>query len=126
VTIGAFPESILFIRVINRSLSVRYRYEQRSVEGRINQVINNVARVFTPKDTGVITPNSAIPYSFLILDLRAEPIVVTPAIESKRYYWLQLVDLCANNVDYLGTRKDKTLEAGSSLLVRGGAVRLGF
>ena len=35
--------------------------------------INNEARVFTYKDTAVITPNSDTPYSLLWLDLRAEP-----------------------------------------------------
>jgi hypothetical protein len=34
--------------------------------------INNVARVFTPQDTAVVTPNSDTPYSFVGMDLRAE------------------------------------------------------
>lgn len=80
--------------------------------------VNNVSRVFTPKDTGVITPNSDTPYSFLILDLRAEPIVVSlPEIERDRYYSLQLVDLYTNNVDYLGTRNDGN--AGGDFLIAG-------
>ncbi|MFC7478007.1 DUF1254 domain-containing protein [Dankookia sp. GCM10030260] len=86
-------------------------------KGPVNQV-NNVARVFTPADTGVITPNSDTPYSFLILDLRAEPIVVTlPEIEPGRYYSLQVVDLYTNNVDYLGTRKDGN--GGGRFLIAG-------
>ena len=49
--------------------------------------INNEARVFTYKDTAIITPNSDTPYSILWLDLRAEPIVLSvPAVEKKRYY----------------------------------------
>ncbi|TNC66566.1 DUF1254 domain-containing protein [Rubellimicrobium roseum] len=69
--------------------------------------IGNVDRVFTPEDTGVVTPNSDTPYSFLIMDLRAEPMVVTlPPIEDGRYYSLHLVDLYSHNVDFLGTRKD--------------------
>lgn len=69
--------------------------------------IHNVARVFTPEDTGVVTPNSDTPYSFLVMDLRTEPLVVTlPAIEPERYYSLQLVDLYSHNVDYIGTRID--------------------
>ena len=69
--------------------------------------VNNVARVFTPADKGVITPNSDTPYSFLTMDLRAEPTVVTlPAVEPRRYYSLQIVDLYTHNVDYLGTRRD--------------------
>lgn len=75
-------------------------------KGPLNAV-HNVARVFTPDDTGVVTPNSDTPYSFLIMDLRAEPMVVTlPQVEPDRYYSLQLVDLYSHNVDYLGTRVD--------------------
>lgn len=84
-------------------------------KGPMNQ-IHNVARVFTPKDTGVATPNSDTPYSFLIMDLRAEPLVVTlPAVEAGRYYSLQLVDLYSHNVDYLGTRIDGN-EGGDFLI----------
>jgi len=67
--------------------------------------INNEARVFTPKDTGVSTPNSDTPYSILQLDLRAEPIVIcVPEIEKARYYDVQLVDLYTDNYGYLGSR----------------------
>ena len=44
--------------------------------------ITNIPRVFTPADKAVQTPNSDTPYSWLGLDLRAEPIVITlPPIE---------------------------------------------
>ena len=80
--------------------------------------VHNVARVFTPADTAIITPNSDTPYSYLIMDLRAEPIVVTlPAIEKGRYYSLQLVDLYTNNVDYIGTREDGN--GGGNFLIAG-------
>ena len=36
----------------------------------------NTARVYTPADTAVVTPNSDTPYSFIGMDLRAEPIVI--------------------------------------------------
>jgi hypothetical protein len=46
----------------------------------------NTARVFTPKDTAVVTPNSDTPYSFFCADLRAEPVVFSiPEIEKGRY-----------------------------------------
>jgi hypothetical protein len=60
--------------------------------------INNEARVFTPKDTAISTPNSDTPYSMAMLDLRAEPIVpCMPDIEKARYYDVQLIDLYTNN-----------------------------
>lgn len=80
--------------------------------------LNSVARVYTPEDTAIITPNSDTPYSFLVMDLRAEPLVVTlPAIEEGRYYSMQLVDLYTQNVDYLGTRADGN--AGGDFLIAG-------
>ena len=67
--------------------------------------IGNTARVFTPKDTAIITPNSDTPYSFVWMDLRAEPLVLTlPEIAEERYYSVQLIDLYTQNFAYLGTR----------------------
>jgi hypothetical protein len=75
-------------------------------KGPLNTLVS-VARVYTPEDTAIITPNSDTPYSFIVFDLRAEPVVVTmPPIEKDRYYSLQLIDLYTNNVDYPGTRVD--------------------
>ena len=37
----------------------------------------NTARVYTPDDKAVQTPNSDTPYSFIGADLRAEPLVIT-------------------------------------------------
>ncbi|HKD68567.1 MAG TPA: DUF1254 domain-containing protein [Candidatus Binataceae bacterium] len=89
----------------------------RQYKGPLNEV-HNVARVFTPADTAIITPNSDTPYSYLIMDLRAEPIVVTlPEIDRERYYSLQLVDLYTNNVDYIGTREDGN--GGGNFLITG-------
>ena len=70
----------------------------------INQ-LHNEARVFTPTDTGISTPNSDTPYSMALLDLRAEPMVLCmPEIEKARYYDVQLVDLYTNNYGYMGSR----------------------
>ncbi|MEO8438755.1 MAG: DUF1254 domain-containing protein, partial [Spartobacteria bacterium] len=67
--------------------------------------LNNEARVFTPKDTGISTPNSDTPYSMALLDLRAEPFVLcVPAIAKERYYDVQLVDLYTDNYGYMGSR----------------------
>src|SRR5580704_9557061 len=67
--------------------------------------IASLANVATPEDKFVVTPNSDTPYSFLWMDLRAEPVVVTmPKIEPNRYYTGQMVDLYTYNFAYLGTR----------------------
>jgi hypothetical protein len=69
-----------------------------------NQLVN-VARVYTSEDKAVQTPNSDTPYSFVGMDLRAEPIVLTvPAIEKTRYYSIQLIDLFTHNFAYIGSR----------------------
>ena len=67
--------------------------------------IYNTARVYTPKDTAVVTPNSDTPYSFAAMDLRAEPFVVcNPEIEKARYFSVQLVDMYTFNFGYMGSR----------------------
>ena len=59
----------------------------------INQLVN-LARVYTHEDRAVQTPNSDTPYSWLALDLRAEPFVLTvPPIEKDRYFSIQLVEI---------------------------------
>ncbi|WP_439544064.1 DUF1254 domain-containing protein [Hyphomicrobium sp.] len=73
-------------------------------KGPFNSILN-IARVFTPDDTAFVTPNSDTPYSFIGLDLGAEPMVVTlPPMEKDRYFVFQIMDLYTFNFDYLGTR----------------------
>lgn len=80
--------------------------------------ISNTAQVFTPADTAIQTPNSDTPYSFLGLDLRADPIVLTlPPIEKNRYYSIQFVDQYTFNFDYAGSRT--TGNEGGIFLVAG-------
>jgi hypothetical protein len=79
--------------------------------------IRNEPRVFTYQDTAIVTPNSDTPYSFLWLDLRAEPMVLTvPAVEKRRYYAVQLVDGNAYNFGYIGSRATGN-EPGNYLVV---------
>jgi hypothetical protein len=67
--------------------------------------IYNEARVFTYKDTAIVTPNSDTPYSFIGVDLRAEPVVLcVPKVEKSRYYDVQLVDMYTFNYGYIGSR----------------------
>ncbi len=80
--------------------------------------IRNFSRVFTPEDKAVQTPNSDTPYSFLGLDLRTEPMVLTvPKIEGGRYFSLQLIDAYTFNFAYIGSRS--TGSDGGSFLVAG-------
>jgi hypothetical protein len=73
-------------------------------KGPFNSILN-IARVFTPDDTAFVTPNSDTPYSFAILDLRAEPAVITiPKMEKNRYFVFQLMDLYTFNFAYIGSR----------------------
>ncbi len=77
----------------------------------------NDARVFTYKDTAVVTPNSDTPYSMVWLDLRAEPMVISvPAVPKERYYSVQLIDGNTYNYGYIGTRATGP-DAGDYLVV---------
>ncbi|MET0588374.1 MAG: DUF1254 domain-containing protein [Novosphingobium sp.] len=80
-----------------------------------NAIFNN-ARVYTPDDRAIQTPNSDTPYSYVGADLRAEPLVFTvPAIEQGRYYSLQFIDMYTFNFAYVGSRATGN-DAGSFLL----------
>ncbi|PWK76089.1 DUF1254 domain-containing protein [Aminobacter sp. AP02] len=80
-----------------------------------NTIFNN-ARVYTPDDKAIQSPNSDTPYSYVGADLRAEPLVFTvPAIEKERYYSLQFIDQYTFNFAYVGSRATGN-EAGSFLL----------
>ncbi len=69
-----------------------------------NEILNE-PRVFTYKDTAVITPNSDTPYSLAWLDLRAEPIVLSvPAVDKDRYFSVMLCDGNTYNYGYMGSR----------------------
>jgi hypothetical protein len=80
--------------------------------------IRNVPRVYTPADTAIQTPNSDTPYSFIGMDLRAEPVVLTvPPIDKERYFSIQLIDAYTFNFAYIGSRA--TGNGGGSYLIAG-------
>ncbi len=80
--------------------------------------IHNTARVYTPEDKAIQTPNSDTPYSSVGADLRAEPLVLTvPPIEQNRYYSLQFIDLYTYNMAYVGSRT--TGNGGGKYLLAG-------
>ncbi len=80
--------------------------------------IHSAARVYTPDDKTIQTPNSDTPYSSVGADLRAEPLVLTvPPIEQNRYYSLQFVDGYTYNEAYVGSRT--TGNGGGKYLLAG-------
>jgi hypothetical protein len=104
--------------VMNYAVMYEYSVDKNSGQYKapFNQ-INNEARVFTYKDTAVITPNSDTPYSILWLDLRAEPIVLSvPAVDKARYYSVMLCDGNTFNYGYIGSRATGS-DAGDYLVV---------
>src|SRR5271169_5775046 len=93
-----------FPMLMNYGVMYEYFVDKNSGQFKapFNQIYNE-ARVFTPKDTAIITPNSDTPYSFVGADLRAEPIVLSvPEVEKGRYYAVQLVDMYTFNYGYIG------------------------
>ena len=95
-----------FPMVMNYAVFYEYFVDKASPEYKapFNQLYNT-ARVFTPKDTAIVTPNSDTPYSFVAMDLRAEPFVLCiPEIEKARYFSVQLVDMYTFNYGYIGSR----------------------
>jgi hypothetical protein len=103
--------------------SYRIQYEyfvgvgKPEYKGPWNRIVNE-PRVYTPADTAIQTPNSDTPYSWLGMDLRAEPLVLTvPPIEKNRYFSVQLIDAYTFNFDYIGTRT--TGNDGGNFLVAG-------
>ncbi|WP_368565194.1 DUF1254 domain-containing protein [Pseudoxanthomonas sp. UTMC 1351] len=78
--------------------------------------LKNVPRVYSPDDKAIQSPNSDTPYSFVGLDLRGEPIVLSvPAVEKGRYYSIQLIDAFTQNFSYIGSRATGN-EAGNFMI----------
>jgi len=112
-------EGFIYGLPIVMNYAVMYEYSVDKDSGQykapFNQIMNE-ARVFTYKDTAVVTPNSDTPYSFLWMDLRSEPVVLSvPAVEKKRYYAVQLEDGNTFNYGYIGSRATGN-EAGDYLV----------
>jgi len=104
--------------VMNYAVMYEYSVDKNSGQYKapFNQILNE-PRVFTYKDTAIITPNSDTPYSLCWLDLRAEPIVLSvPAVEKSRYYSVMLCDGNTYNYGYIGSRATGS-DAGDYLVV---------
>src|ERR1700734_969000 len=95
-----------FPMVVNYAVFYQYFIDKSdpSYKAPLNQIWN-APNVFTYKDTAIVTPNSDTPYSFIGMDLRAEPYVIcTPEIEKSRYFAVQLIDMYTFNYGYMGSR----------------------
>ena len=101
-------EGFVFGLPIVMNYAVMYQFFVDKTSSQYKAPINtiyNEARVFTPKDTAVVTPNSDTPYSMLAMDLRSEPFVISvPAVPKSRYYSVQLIDCNTFNIGYIGSR----------------------
>jgi len=93
-----------FPMVMNYKTLWNYAVDEGNPEykGPFNEV-SCEARLFTPEDKAVVTPNADTPYCMFWMDLRAEPLVLSvPAIDPDRYYSFQLIDLYTHNFGYVG------------------------
>jgi hypothetical protein len=94
-----------FPMVVNYKTMYMYAVLPESPEykGGFN-VLKCEARVYTPEDKAVVTPNSDTPYCMGWLDLTTEPFVINvPEMEAERFYQVQLVDLYTHNYAYIST-----------------------
>ncbi len=101
-------EAFLYGLPISMAYKIMYQYavdEGGSQYKAPFNTIANIPKVYTPADTAIVTPNSDTPYSWLWMDLRAEPMVIcVPEIEKDRYYSVMLTSLYTFNFGYIGSR----------------------
>lgn len=91
--------------VMNYAVMYDYAVDRQSPQFKapFNQ-IHNMTHVATPEDKAIISPNSDTPYSFVWMDLRAEPMVLTvPPVEKGRYYSVMLCDGNTYNFGIIGS-----------------------
>ncbi|MBI9060610.1 MAG: DUF1254 domain-containing protein [Marinilabiliaceae bacterium] len=91
--------------VMNYKTLYAYTLDKSSPEykGEFN-VKSCEARVYTPEDKAIVTPNSDTPYCIFWSDISNEPVVFSvPEMEADRYYSFQFIDLFTHNFAYVGT-----------------------
>jgi len=91
--------------------------ESPDFKGPFNR-FTHMTRLLDADFTAIVAPNNDTYYSFLWLDLRREPVVITvPPVPDGRYHVLQFIDMFTHNFAYLGTRT--TGNGGVTCLVAG-------
>lgn len=91
--------------VVNYKTMYAYTLNEKSPEfkGPFNFLACE-ARVYTPEDKAIVTPNSDTPYCMAWMDISEEPLIISlPEMEDERFYHFQLIDLYTHNFAYLGT-----------------------
>jgi hypothetical protein len=94
-----------FPMVVNYKTMYMYVINEKSPEykGPFNY-LGCEARLLTPEDKAVVTPNADTPYCMFWVDIKTEPAVISvPEMEPDRFYHFQLVDLYTHNFGYIGT-----------------------
>lgn len=101
-------EAMIYSLPMLMNYSVLYQYAVDKTSSQYKAPFNeihNQAELASPDDTAIVTPNSDTVYSFVWMDLRAEPVVLcVPEVEDSRYYSIQLVSLYTYNFGYIGSR----------------------
>jgi hypothetical protein len=101
-------EAIIYGLPMSMYYKIMNEYAVNEDSGQFKAPFNQIAnepKVYTPADTAIVTPNSDTPYSWLFLDLRAEPVVLcVPEIEKDRYYSVMLTSQYTFNFGYIGSR----------------------
>jgi hypothetical protein len=106
-----------FPTVVNYKTMYLYTLNEQSPEykGPLN-FVGCDARLLTPEDKAVVTPNADTPYCMFWADIRSEPVIISlPEMEPERFYHFQLIDLNTHNFAYLGTLSTGN-EAGSYMI----------
>lgn len=101
-------EAIIYGLPMSMYYQIMYQYAVDKESSQYKAPFNTIAnepKVYTPADTAIVTPNSDTPYSWLFLDLQAEPVVLcVPEIEKDRYYSVMLTSQYTFNFGYVGSR----------------------
>ena len=101
-------EAIIYGLPMSMYYKIMNQYAIDEQSGQYKAPFNTIAnepKVYTPADTAIVTPNSDTPYSWLFLDLRAEPVVLcVPEVDKDRYYSVMLTSQYTFNFGYIGSR----------------------
>ncbi|MBI3230868.1 MAG: DUF1254 domain-containing protein [Burkholderiales bacterium] len=94
-------------------------YDKAVKEGSVGfNVLKSEARLYSPADRDVVTPNNDTAYSMAWMELRPEPLsLAVPSIPANRYWSFQFVDYFTNNFEYVGRRTFNDSIAAAEFLI---------